>query len=200
MPELKINPWFSMWTHPRETIQAIIAYKPTHHLAFLSIVVGWPSAIQIAQMYFLSEIISLPLILLFTLLAAPILGIIGILITSAIVYLIGKALGSRSTFSHTTSAIAWSNVPALFTGATYVILIAYFQAGWFSSAWINMPVGHLMVYILFCLFLGQIIAFGWTIYLFIQSIAEVHGFSTGKATVNFILAAIVLIGVVQLLS
>lgn len=200
MSRLQINPWLSMWMHPRETIQAIISFKPSYHFILLAIIVGWPAAIQLSQIYAISQSLSLPMILLITVLGSPILGTFGILIFTTVIYLIGKLLGSQASFSETKCAVAWSNIPGIFSVISYAILIAYFKEGWFNSAWINMPVDHYMVYILFCLFLAQIVAFGWTIYLFIQSIAQAHSFSIWKSIANLALACLVFFGVAQFLS
>ena len=189
-----------MWMHPKQTVQSIISFKPTYHFIVLSAIVGWPAAIQVAQLYSLSPSFSLPLILLMTVIAAPILGAIGISVFSGIAYFIGKGMGGVATFAETKCAIAWSNITGIFSVISYATLIAYFKEGWFSPAWVNMPVDRSMAYILFCLFLIQIISIGWTIYLLIQSISQVQKFPIWKSIVNLVLVSVVLWGVIQLLS
>ena len=200
MSRLQIKPWLSMWIHPRKTVQAIVLFKPSYQFVVIATIVGWPAAIQVAQLYALSESFSLPIILLITVLAAPILGAIGLLILSGVTYFIGKGMGGTASFAETKCAITWSNVTGIFSVISYATLIAYFKEGWFSPAWVNMPVDRYMAYILFCLFLVQIVSIGWTIYLLIQSISQVHKFPIWKSTANLALACLVLWGVVQLLN
>lgn len=189
-----------MWMHPKQTVQSIISFKPTHRFIVLSAIVGWPAAIQVAQLYALSPSLTLPLILLITVLAAPILGAIGIVVFSGIAYFIGKWMGGVASFAEIKCAIAWSNITGIFSVISYATLIAYFREGWFSPAWVNMPVDRSMAYILFCLFLIQVVSIGWTIFLLIQSISQVQKFPVWKSFVNLFLVGVVLWGVIQLLS
>lgn len=200
MSEMQVNPWISMWTHPRRTVQELVSYKPTYGFYILSVIVGWPAAIQIAQIYNLSEFLSFPVILLITVLASPLLGAIGIVIFSGLLYWTGKSLGGVASFAEVKCATAWSNITGLFSVFIYILLIAYFQGGWFCPSWVNMPVDRYMAYILFTLFVLQVVFFIWTIYLFIQSIAQVQRFSVWKALGSVIMAVLVFWGVLQILS
>lgn len=200
MSRLQMNPWFSMWTRPRKTIQAIIEFKPGHRFFFLSAIVGWPAAIQVAQLYSLSETLTLPLILLITIVSAPFLGAIGLVIYTSLVYLMGKIFKGSASFSETRAAVAWSNITGIFSVLCYATLISYFRGGWFSPAWINMPVDRYMAYILFCLFFIQIVSIGWTIYLLVLSVSQVQRFSVWKSIGTLVLSGIVLLGVIQFLS
>ncbi len=189
-----------MWTHPRKTVQSIVLFKPSYRFIFLSAIVGWPPAIQVAQLYALSESLSLPIILLITIAAAPILGAIGIVIFSGVAYFIGKWMGGAASFAETKCAVAWSNITGIASVISYAILIAYFKGGWFTPTWVNIPVDRPMAYLLFCLFLVQIVSIGWTIYLLVQSVSQVQKFPVWKSVITLALTSLVLWGVIQLLG
>lgn len=200
MSQLQLKPWLSMWMHPRKTVQAVIEYRPNYGFILLSAIVGWPAAIQIAQIYALSESLSLPVILLITVLAAPLLGALGIVIFSGITYWIGKAMGGASSFAEMKCAIAWSNITGIFSVLSYATLIMYFKGGWFSPSWVNIPVDRYMAYIFFCLFIIQIVSIALTIYLLVQSVSQVQKFSVWKSMANLALSCLVLWGVIQFLG
>jgi|GEM_PF-3658543 len=200
MSELQIKPWLSMWTRPRSTIEAVVAYRPTYRFWVLSGIIGWPAAIQVAQIYALSASFELPLILLMTVLAAPLLGALCITVVGGVVYFTGKLLGGKASFSEMKCAVSWSNITSIISVLSYVIVIAYFRGGWFCPGWVNIHVDRYMAYVLFCLFLLQIVFVVWTVYLLIQSVSQVQRFSVWRSAANVGMAGIFLWGIVQVLG
>lgn len=142
---------------------------------------------QLAQSYSISLYLSWPMILIAALIAAPFLGMLGIVISSALFVWIGRWLGGVGTFQQVRSAVAWSNVPIFITGLTWLIFLGVFRGmlfyeGFFASAFIGREL--LLVTLLGGL---QMVVSIWAIVILVAMLAEVQKFSIWRAVLNIFL-------------
>jgi len=195
-----MNPWFSMWIQPRTTIAYILENRSKASLLFLCAVIGWPAALQIAQMFSLSSVFSFPWLLVVSVLAAPILGGIGMGVMGFALYIIGKGLGGASSFFDVFCAVTWSNITSFVSVVGYGVILLFFGMSWFSAAWTQEAITSGMAYLFFVLLSIQAVFVIWTIYLLVQSIAQIQGFSSWKSLGNVVLSMVLLWGVLRVLG
>lgn len=195
------SPWLWMWTRPRETIQAIVDRSPNYRFFLLSFLAGFPTAMQLAQVYGLAGSFSFPIIMLFILLAAIPLGAFWICMMGGLLYLTGKWLGGKASFAETRAALAWSSALMwIFFAISCITLLVYYGIHWFSPTWINMPISQSMMYVALLLWSVHIIAILWSLYVLVHALAQVQGFSVWKSLSNILLSGVLLWGIVRALS
>ena len=78
METTPMNPWFSMWLHPRRTIRWIVETNPDRLVLLLAAVGGIVEALINASSDSKGENMSLQAILLTSLIGGPLMGVIGL--------------------------------------------------------------------------------------------------------------------------
>src|SRR5690606_22114109 len=73
-----LNPWFSMWTRPRATIQQIVDTDPSRFMIVLSMLIGVTQVLDRASTRSLGDRVSLGTILAVALVLGPFLGLIAV--------------------------------------------------------------------------------------------------------------------------
>lgn len=191
MPELSTIPWISMWVAPRKTIQKIAQRQEKPLFFFLSSFYGWPITLQIAQNNNLSEALPFWGVLGLTLVVAPFVGMLAFYIASGLLYWTGKWLGAVGSFYSIRSAVSWANITSVVSVLTWMVIVFVFKDSTFCSNFIQMPMSIALARVLMGVFALQLVVSVWTICLFVASIAEVQGFSVGRALINIVAAVAV---------
>lgn len=192
--KLKVkNPWLSMWTKPRETIRAIVSFDPKYQFPLLAAIYGFPMLLNFAQSLSLGMNAHWGIILLIAAVLATFAGMLGILITSALLHWTGKWLGGKSTFLEMRAAVTWSNVTNIVTSATWLILALTFGQLAFVENFSSLAFMGWEKLLIFVLFLIQAVVSIWSIVIFIKAVAEVQGFSAWKGLLNLIIPIIMII-------
>ncbi|MCK5632970.1 YIP1 family protein [bacterium] len=187
MPKkLKINPWISIWTKPRETIKEIVRFNPNYRLLFLSTIVGFFSLLGIAQQWNLGEKLSFFSIIISVIILAPLFGYITFSISSWFVFFTGKLLKGQARCKEIRAAIAWSNVPLIVSCLLWILFL-----GVYSALAFKMPIKKLEldIFIFFALLVQLVISI-WIIVIYVNALAEVQKFSILSAIFNIILSSI----------
>ncbi len=185
------NPWLKMWTRPRETIRGIVQDDPRYQIWRLAAVYGFPMLLHLAQSFSLSASTPLYMILLGSaILAAPV-GMLGFMITSALIHWTGRWLGGVGSFLQIRAAVAWSNVTNLGTGLLWLVLVGAF--GWqvFFKTFPQSPFTGVSLAVVGIVFILQTVLSIWSFVLLFQSLAEVQKFSVWRAIVNIILPFVI---------
>ena len=172
----KSNPWISMWTHPRATIQSIIDSDPERSVLLLASLTGISQALDKASIKNAGDDLPLSLILA-TSFAGIISGVIGLyifgfLIKHASAWLGGKADGEKSR-----AAIAWSNVPTVWALLLWIPQLALFGNELFSATTPRMD-SHPFVVLGFGII--DITIAIWTLVLLCKAIGQINGFSAWR--------------------
>ena len=173
--ETDYNPWFSMWIKPRATMRQILAGDPNRLVFLLAIVSGFVNALtngsetaweSASVAYFIGAMVG-----------GAISGFIGLLIVSALLRLVGGWLGGTGSWEHVRSAVAWSNVPTVWS--LVVVLPLYFMSG-DPSYYVAIIVGAVIL----------IVVGVWQIVVFCKCVAQAHRFSAWTALLSAIIAAL----------
>ena len=188
--KLGFNPWFKMWTRPRETIRAIVKANPNFRLVWLSLVYSLPSMFYVAQKLSWGASVNFWLILgVCALLAIPI-GFIGFCLNSFLLMLTGKLLKGKGSFKDIRAAFAWSSVPNVVNIALWVLLFIAFGSHVFLHNFPSMLYAGVHGAILQGALILQLVVAIWMLVIFLHALGEVQGFSAWMALLNVVLALI----------
>lgn len=167
-----LNPWGSMWLHPRKTIRSVVDSNPRYGVFFLSAIYVLQTLFILFNFWSLGFKFSHYTLLIPSILLTPFLGTIWIGLYGRILQFISRLFGGQAPRSHLQAALAWSGLP--------MILSLFLWGG----LWLNDPdkvfiqygPGSLVVLLHASLFILQL----WTVLLFIQAIREVQQFNLLK--------------------
>ncbi len=195
MPELNIKPWLSIWIKPRQTVRAIIEFNVRYRFFILSVLYGLPTVLQTSQNLSLGGVFSFPAILISCVVLSPLLGAIGLLLSTLFLTWTGRWIGGRASFLEMRCAVSWTNATNLVTVLIWAFLISRFKEMIFFEGFVKMPMtaGDSM-WLTVCFFLQLIVAV-WSFILLLYAISEVHRFSIWKALLNIVIAFILGVGI-----
>jgi hypothetical protein len=200
MPALNTNPWFTMWVRPRTTIRAIVQTNVKHRFIALSAIYGLPTCLQIAQNFCLISSLSFGGIVLAAIIFAVVVGVIGISVTSALLFWTGKWIGGNASFLQVRCAVSWSNVTNVATILLWAILLIHFRDQVFCDAFVQSPFTKPELLLVGGFFILQFVISVWSFILLLHAIGEVQGFSAWKALLNVVIAFLVVVAVVWVLG
>ena len=160
------NPWLSMWTEPGSTIRVLIQTSPYYGRVRLATAVG-------LQTVFCYTATRSPPVLLGILFLSPLFGIAWFFALGALIFLSGRLLGGKALFFQLRGAVAWSSLPLAFGSVLWFVLaMANSDPLLFSDA--SGPS------LFFISVIASILSL-WFLFLLVQSIKELQGFSTWRS-------------------
>ncbi len=181
------KPWIEMWLHPRKTVQAIVEFSPNYGLKILSFIYGLASLFSLAQTFSLGFFMGFVPLIILMLILAPFWGYLVFTFVSWVVYQTGRWLQGLATHLQVRSVLAWSHVPITVNLAVWVVFLFIFRETLFQG----FPGSYLfkgpMFYLLFFMCLVQLVMSIWALVLYLNGLAQVQGFSMGKAILNLLL-------------
>lgn len=188
-----LNPWFSIWTKPRDTMKEIFISKPKN--VFLLILLGsFVQTLDRASSKNMADSISSPVSLIS-------MVIFGTFVAFLIYYfcyqryLIGwQKLGGQGTFEKTRYSVAYSYIPYVYS-LILVWVPSFFLFGIenFTSETPKME-SSITLTILFLIFAIIDIVIGiWTIIISLKCLGEAHQFSAWKALLTIIISFMIII-------
>ena len=188
-----MNPWFSMWVHPRRTIRQIVATNPDRLVLTLAAISGIVQGLTNASNKSQGEHASLAMLLLVNLILGPVMGIIGLWVGASLLRWTGGWIGGQADSRRIRTAVAWSNVPMIWSLLLWVPALLLFGAELFTKA---TPIidANLMLSSLFLGFsIGTTVIGIWSFVVCLHALGEVQGFSAWKALLNGLLAMLVVL-------
>lgn len=185
----QLNPWFSMWNRPRDTIQQIVdSDDPEKMVLLLAAIGGVSSSLNSSSSNFVGDQFSLMSILLASLFIGPIVGVIGLYISGFLVSWTGKWIGGHASSNDIRIALAWAQIPIIWTVGIWIPEILIFGQELFMSPDEN---GLILTapYAFFAVgfFIVKVTASLWAFVLLLKSVGQVQGFSAWKALWNLII-------------
>jgi signal peptidase I len=160
------SPWATIWLRPRQTIERIVATRPTHlvlPLAMLGMVAGL--YMQLAGLGLAGPLSDWRLGLGFVA-ASAVFGLVWLFPSALVLSWVCRLLGGEATARQLRAVIAWSTVPAI-SGAIVVLIILALKAAGSSNPvidaslpWLGAGFG-LWTAIVFMLMLGRVERFGF---------------------------------------
>lgn len=191
--ELALNPWLSMWTQPRTTIQQIIDTDPRRFVLVLAALGGVPQTLNRASMRNAGDSLGLPIILVVAIVLGPIMGILVLYLGGALVGWTGRWLGGRASFEQIRAAIAWAAVPFLWVSLLWIPELALFGEEVFTTETPRLEASPALSISLLVFAIVEIGGVLWSLVVSWKSLGQVQGFSAWKALGNFCLAGLVFI-------
>ena len=179
-----MNPFLSVWLHPKQTARYVIEHK-TIVYALMLVVIGYIasgfSGFMNSELY---PDFSYVWIFLISIILGPILGIIMMFIASGIVFLIGKLLKGTGSFWDVFKASSLSSIPAIFTGPFYILWMFVSPESFFFED----GVSAIAVIVSIIMIVTAI----WSVIILVAAIAEAHQFSIIRSIISLIIPAILL--------
>lgn len=186
-PEKKLNPWRSIWLLPRKTMRTILDgnHGPVVLLGALGGI-----ADSFVRMAGKNDHIyeSLFGILSTALFGGIIGGIIGIYIMSGLLKLTGSWIGGKGNYDEILTAVAWANVPAIWSLIVWFLGGAVFGASFFKGISLVLEVSPTLNILAWIFNIILIVVGIWTIFVTVKCVAEAQEFSAWKAVLNYILS------------
>jgi hypothetical protein len=186
-----LNPWVSIWTKPRATIQQIVDTNPQKFVVRLTSIEGFASVLDIASLRSLGDKYDWPIIFAIAAFAGPIGGLIGLYLAGALIRWTGQWIGGKAPFQNIRAAIAWAGVPTIWALILWIPQLILFGQELFTT---KIPRIHARPSLWF-MFLGfmviNITIALWASVVYLKCLGQVQGFSTWKALCNTILVAMV---------
>ena len=193
METTPMNPWFSMWLHPRRTIRQIVETNPDRLVLLLAAVGGIVEALINASSDSKGENMSLQAILLTSLIGGPLMGVIGLWLGGALLRWTGGWIGGQADSRRIRATLAWANVPLVWSLLLWIPALLLFGAELFAAATPILDASTMLsgLYMVFSFGIGIVSI--WAFVVFLHALGEVQGFSAWKALGNSILAGLVVL-------
>ncbi len=186
-----LNPWLSMWTKPRATIQQIVDANPERMVLLLSAIAGIGQVLDRASMKNLGDKLDWPAILLIAMLMGPVAGIIGLFVGGALLRWTGSWIGGQASSRHIRAAVAWSSVPDIWVMLLWIPGLALFGRELFTAETTVMD-AHPALLLAYLGFVAlELVGGVWAFVAFLKCLGQVQGFSAWKALGNSLLAMLI---------
>ncbi|WP_313894461.1 YIP1 family protein [Psychrobacillus sp.] len=182
----KVNPFFSIWLSPKETVRYVLDHKELKYSLILSIIGGFagiPSAIS--SIYSFNLDISFWWILLAAVVLAPIFALIGLGIGTVIYTWVGKWFGGVGVYKEVAQAIGIIMIPSIWL-TPYWILTAVMTYNMTTTFTLGAIVWSLLSS-LFMIFFGI-----WMIVIQSKIFGEVHQFSSWRGFATLIIPSLII--------
>jgi hypothetical protein len=189
------NPWLSMWTKPRETIQSIVDRNPEQSVLLLASLSGISQALDKASTKSTGDTYPLLAVILLCIASGAISGIISLYLAGFLLKHAGHWLGGKADGDRVRAAIAWSSVPVAWALLLWLPELAIFGKDLFSS---TTPRIDAQPVLYFSFLAVELIIAIWAIVIFFKSLSQVHRFSVWRS-IGATLIAVALIAVPILL-
>lgn len=177
------NPWFSIWTQPRQTIRAIVARHPRYHFFYLAALYGLQNVLFYATYYSVGLTFHFAIVLLLAVVLSPLIGIVWFYFYGWLLHFTGRWLKGEAPFSHVQAALAWSKVPLVINILMWFILLAFTSEGMFIQ-YVSAPS-------IFFINAITLITGIWSLVILIQGIREVQNFSVWRTIGNLVIAYVI---------
>lgn len=185
-----LDPWISMWSRPKATIQQIIEKDPKKHIYFLACIAGIHEALFIASDKNYGDHLNLFVLLIGIVISGGLMGLIGIHVLGAALKYTGKWLKGKANHTELKAAVAWGSVPMLYITIIWITELLFFGNEVFST---EMPTVKDSAFLAFSLGITKIIAYIYAFKTMVSSIGQVQGFSAQKAYTNLFLSGVIIV-------
>lgn len=188
-----LNPWFSMWTRPRQTVQQIVDTDPNRMVLVLASLAGISNALDRASMKTLGDELQYEIIIAIAIVGGPVVGMIGLYIGAQLLRWTGKWIGGTASLTNIMAAIAWSNVPIIWALILWIPELYLFGEELFTTETPRLDADLSLALALLGFTFVEIAIGIWTVVVFLKCLGQVQGFSAGKALGNALLAVLIVV-------
>lgn len=187
------TPWLSIWTRPRATLRQILATDPRRGIFRLAALGGISEFLAMCSREGIGDTYSIPVLLALSLAGGTVLGILGILVFTAVIAPVGRWLRGRGGSTEVMAALAWANVPAAWGLLLWLPRAALLGGETFHPIPAIVQ-GNPQAFLFFGLlqFL-QIVLGVWGFAITLKCLGEAHGFSAWRAFLTLVVAGLIVI-------
>ena len=172
-----MNPFLSVWLHPKQTVRYVIEHKTIVYalmLLVLSTMVCGSAELFNTEAY---PDLSFVWIFLIFIILVPVIGMTFMFITTGIVFFIGKLLNGTGSFWDVFKASSISSIPAICTAPLLILGTAINEVS---------AVGLIVGILTFVISI-------WAVIILVAAIAEAHQLSIIRSIVTLIIPTIILV-------
>ena len=189
-----LQPFKTIWLHPRRTIRQLVAHNPELYVVPLVCLAGIVNVLDRASQRNLGDRWSLATILGIAFLLGPLGGLFALWIFSHLIRITGNWIGGTAPREHLNTAIAWAKVPAVVTLPLWLLLLALFGFEMFTSETPRMDAEPMIFALLIAVGIVETILSIWAFVLLCNTVAEVQGYrSAWRGLGNLLLAGLLLV-------
>jgi len=105
---------------------------------------------------------------------------------------VGRKLGGNASAVEARAAIAWANVAAILLLLLYTLQILIFGREFFTTATPLIEQSLILRLILVGFSIIEIVIDGWSFFILVKNLAEVHRFSAWKGLATYLLGTLIL--------
>ncbi len=181
------NPWFAMWTRPRETIRSLVAEESARSVTVVAALGGIAESLTRMSGSTFAQGLSLPSMLFFAVLVGSVAGVTATWIVSVVLAWTGAWIGGRADAVETRAALGWSYVPMAWSLAFWLPALLLFGRDIvvLDDTQVEQAPGLAIAAAVFVLVV--IVAWIWSIVLLLKGLSEVQGFSVWRAAGNVLM-------------
>ncbi len=191
-----LNPFLTVWMHPKQTARDMIDNKP---LGFIFLLIAIGSFAAFGGGYVNSELdesLSVSILVLLSLFLGPLVGILIMFIYSGILLLFGRMLQGTGSFWDVFKAGSLTYIPSIVTGLLYYIWMIFSPDSYFSVY----ETSAFSVIVPLLSFVFSV----WGVVINIAVLAEAHRFSNWRAfftlLIPFIIVMIVIFAIIAIIG
>ncbi|MEB2299319.1 YIP1 family protein [Lysinibacillus xylanilyticus] len=184
----KVNPFLSIWLHPKQTTRYMIEEKSIG-FAILLMSIGYLGVTlsDLIDSTFLSDW-SPWFIVIFCVIAAPISGIIGTAFSALITWLFGKLFKGTGTYSDLFKGLSLTAIP-------FIVLIPFYLIWLFTSpeSLMNSDYTGSYPWVFWLAILLTIVVVIWSIVITVGIVAEAHQIPNWMAFLTLLIPTIIFV-------
>ncbi|MCH7797740.1 MAG: YIP1 family protein [Planctomycetes bacterium] len=195
-----LNPWFTMWLHPRATTREILDTDPARLVIALAMFGGVLNALDHASVASLGEELSVPMIFALAIPVGMVAGVIALYLGAALIRWTGSWLGGQASAGEVRAALAWGHLPVYFAAVLWLPYLGFFGNEIFMS---EMPSVQARPWLLLVLLNLAVLEKGlvvWGLVTLVLAVAEAHRFSGWRSLGSIVMAVLVLIVPLMMLA
>lgn len=185
----KNNPWFTIWTRPRATMQSILDHDPEQMVFLLGILLGIYDFLSRASAKNMGDMFTVPAIFALCIIMGPTGGLMLLYGVSALIKWTGKLLGGHGSHIEIRAAFAWSSVPLIWSLVVWIPVIALFGQEAFTKETPKIDSSIALQIEMVCWGCMQVVTFIWSFIIFLKCLAEAQRFSAWRSLLNLVLSS-----------
>ena len=194
----RLNPFRSIWTRPRDTIQQIVSEDPRRGVLLLAAIAGVFETLNQAAGESTGEELAVSTIFILALVAGPIGGLITLFFNGWLLAMVGRWMGGMASSVELRAASAWAAVIPICAGLLWIPYLYFFGEQMFTEEMPILDERPELAAILLVLGLIEMVLGIWAFVAYLKCVGQVQGFSAWKALGNVLLAGLVVIGTIML--
>ncbi len=195
-----MNPWFTMWLHPRATTREILDTDPARLVIALAMFGGVLNALDQASIKSLGDELSVPMIFALAIPVGMVAGVIALYLGAALIRWTGSWLGGQASAGEVRAALAWGHLPVYFAAVLWLPYLGFFGNEIFMSEMPSVQARPWLVLVLLNLAVLEKGLAVWGLVTLVLAVAEAHRFSGWRSLGSIVMAVLVLIVPLMMLA